>query len=296
MIINKSTLDAIKKGFVSLYEAAFTKAQPQWHRVAMRVPSKTASNVYGWLGTSSRIREWIGERVLQNLKTHDFEIKNKDFEGTVTVGRNDIEDDNLGVYTPVVSNLGDDAANFPDELVFTLLKNGFSTLCYDGQNLIDTDHPVLDENGAEVSVSNSGGGSGAPWFLIDDSKATKPIIFQDRKAFEFVALDNPDDQNVFFKKEFIYGVDGRMNVGTGLWQLIYGSKQALTAENFSAGITAMQSFKGDNGRPLRVSPTIIVVGPANRDLANEIVTAERTAAGATNIHRGAVEVLVVPWL
>lgn len=296
MFITSETLRAVNKGFVSLYDAAFGKVTPKWQRVAMRVPSKTAANVYGWLGTSTRVREWIGDRVLQNLKAHDFEIKNKDFESTITVPRNAIEDDELGVFAPAVQDLGGAAASFPDELVFGLLAAAFSTLCYDGQYLVDTDHPVLDENGNVTSVSNSGGGSGAPWFLVDDSKAIKPIIFQDRKAFNFVALDNPDDANVVMRKEFIYGVDGRMNVGTGVWQLIYGSKQNLTAENFSTGKAAMQSLKDDHGRPLGVMPKIIVVGPSNEDAANEIAKAERNAAGATNIHRGSVEVVVVPWL
>ena len=33
----------------------------------------------------------------------------------------------------------------------------------------------------------------------------------------------PGDDNVFFKKEFIYGVDARCNAGYGLWQLAFGS-------------------------------------------------------------------------
>ena len=77
MLINTATLDAVRKNFKSLYDANFDKADPKWHKVAMRVPSTTASNVYGWLGSTTRVREWIGERVLQNLKEHSFEIKNK---------------------------------------------------------------------------------------------------------------------------------------------------------------------------------------------------------------------------
>ena len=31
------------------------------------------------------------------------------------------------------------------------------------------------------------------------------------------------DDNVFFEKKYIYGVDSRDNAGYGLWQLAYGS-------------------------------------------------------------------------
>ncbi len=296
MLINKTTLDALRKNFVGLYDESFNKAEPKWDKVAMHVKSNTAANVYGWLGSTTRVREWIGERVLQNLAAHDFEIKNKNWEDTIAVDRNAIEDDNLGVYAPMVSMLGHDAANFPDELVFSLLAAAFTTVGYDGQYLVDTDHPVLDESGNVTSVSNSGGGSGEPWFLIDDTKPIKPIIFQERRPFDFVALDDMKDENVFMRNEFIYGVDARMNVGTGLWQLIQGSKQDLTAENYAARRAAMTSMKGDNGRPLRLKGSLLVVGPTNEEAAKEILEAERNAAGATNIHRGTAKLLVVPEL
>lgn len=296
MLINTATLDAVRKNFVSLFEESFNKADPKWDKVAMHVPSSTASNVYGWLGSTTRVREWIGERVLQNLAEHDFEIKNKDWEDTIAVDRNSILDDNLGVYKPMVSMLGNDAANFPDELVFSLLAAAFTTLCYDGQYLVDTDHPVLDENGDITSVSNHGGGASAAWFLIDDTKPIKPIIFQERQPFDFVAMDDPKDPNVFMRKEFIYGVDARMNVGTGLWQLIQGSKQTLNAEYYSAACAALETRTGDNGRPLRLRGSLLVVGPSNKDAAKEVLEAERNSAGATNIHRGTAKLLVVPEL
>lgn len=296
MKINTVNLEAINKGFKSLYDAAFGKAEPQWQKIAMRVPSSTKSNAYGWLGKFFKIREWLGDRVLQNLKVHDFEIKNKSWEGTVVVDADDIKDDNLGIYNPMIAEMGEGTANHPDKLVFTLLKNSFNTVCYDGQFLIDTDHPVLDENGDEYSVSNHGGGAGAAWFLIDMSKSVKPFIFQDREPFNFVAMDNPKDENVFMRKEFIYGVDGRNNAGVALWQLIVGSKQDLDPASFKAARTMMRGFKADGGEPLRVGKKLLlVVGASNEDAAEEILTAKEIN-GTTNTLRNAAELMVCDWL
>ena len=72
--------------------------------------------------------------------------------------------------------MGNNARRHPDELVFGLLKTGFSTNCYDGQNYFDTDHPVIGSDGAVKSVANTDGGSGAPWFLLDVSRGVRPII------------------------------------------------------------------------------------------------------------------------
>ena len=61
------------------------------------------------------------------------------------------------------------------------------------------------------------------WHLLDTSKPIMPIIFQMRKKPAFVAKENPDDENVFMNKQFVYGSDSRYNSGYGLWQLAYGS-------------------------------------------------------------------------
>lgn len=61
------------------------------------------------------------------------------------------------------------------------------------------------------------------WFLASTSRVVKPLIYQERQAPQFTALDKPTDANVFFKKQFIYGVDLRGNAGFGLPQLLWGS-------------------------------------------------------------------------
>ncbi len=78
-----------------------------------------------------------------------YTITNKDFEVTVGVDRNDIEDDNLGVYGPLMQEMGVSAAQQPDDLTFGLLAQGATETCYDGQCFFDTDHPSFDKNGVK---------------------------------------------------------------------------------------------------------------------------------------------------
>lgn len=295
MIISSQTLRALFTGFKTTFQNAFDGAPSDYAKVAMVVPSATKMEEYGWLGTVTRFREWLGDRVIQNLKTHDFTIKNKDFENTVGVDRNDIADDTLGVYTPILAQLGQDAKTHPDELIFALLAAGFATPCYDGQYFFDTDHPVIGANGQAISVSNFAGGAGTPWYLVDATRAVKPLIFQKRQDYQFVAMDKPDDESVFSRKVFRYGVDARVNVGFGLWQLAYASKQTLDAANFGAAYAALMSIKGDNGKPLGIRPSLLVVPPTLRDAALTITKAD-IINNTTNVQRGAVDVLVTPWL
>lgn len=296
MIINTASLNAIRVGFNASFKRGLGQATSDMSRIATTVPSTTRENKYGWLGKIPNMREWLGQRVVQGLAEHDYAIKNRDFELTVGVDRNDIEDDNLGVYEPMFVEMGESTGSHPDLLVFEALKNGFTTLCYDGQYFFDTDHPVLAENGEEASVSNFGGGAGTPWYLLSTRRALKPIIFQERKKAQFVAKDKVDDDNVFNNREFVYGTDARYNVGYGFWQMAYASRQELNGTNFGAAFAALEGQKGDFGRPLGLKPDLLVVAPSQREAALELLNAERNAAGATNVWKGTVELLVTPWL
>lgn len=296
MIINRQNLGLLFTGYKASFQNAFSGLQPDHDQFTLTVPSTTAQEVYAWLGSTTRFREWLGDRVIQNLGTHDYTIKNKTFENTVGVPREAIEDDTYGIYTPMMAQLGQDAAQHPGELVYELLAGGFTGIGYDGQPFFDTDHPVTNAAGAETSVSNFQGGAGTPWFLLDTTRVIKPLILQKRKDYSFVPMDQEKDENVFMRKEYVYGVDARLNAGYGLWQLAYASRQTLDAANFNAAYAAMQSMTGDRGKKLGIRPKLLVVPATLRTAALEVVKAERNAAGATNINRDVVDVLVTPWL
>ena len=295
LVINAANLRTLYTAFNSAFKGGYALAKPMWEQVATMVPSTTGTEEYGWLGMTTKYREWLGERVYQNLKSHGYSIKNKPFESTIAVPRDAIDDDQFGVYSPLMAQMGQDAALHPDELIFGALLAGLNTPCFDGQYFFDTDHPV-GLQGSEVSVSNYGGGSGNPWFLLDTSKIIKPMIFQKRRDYNFVAKTKMDDDNVFERNEYVYGSDARVNVGYGLWQLAYCSKQTLDAAGYEAAYTSMMGFKADSGKPLAVKPTICLVGPSNWKKALDVVTAERLANGADNVLRNTTTVVVCSWL
>lgn len=296
MLINRAGLSALFTGFRTIFQNAFAASDSQFEKVAMVVPSSTSKETYAWLGQTTRFREWLGDRLIQNLGTHDYTIKNRSFENTVGVDRDDIEDDTIGIYSPLLASLGADAKTHPDELIFALLAAGFDSPCFDGQYFFDDDHPVLGENGKAVSVSNFQAGAATPWFLLDVSKPIKPFIFQRRRDYQFVAMDKMDDEAVFNQKLYRYGVDARVNAGYGLWQLAFGSKAALDETNYAAARAAMMSLRGDNGKPINIRPGLLVVPPALETAAKKLVIADTMANGATNIFRQSADVLVCPWL
>ena len=105
----------------------------------MTVPSWGSDETYAWLGMFPQLREWIGPRHVNSLKAHGFTIKNRKFESTISVKREDIADDKLGVFKPLVAEMVKGQAP-PDELIFDLLKSGFDTAGFDGASFFAADH------------------------------------------------------------------------------------------------------------------------------------------------------------
>jgi phage major head subunit gpT-like protein len=295
MIINKGNLQTLETAFKAAFNAGFSslKEQELPHlMLATTVPSNTKQNYYGFLGQFPKFQQWVGDRVLKSLSTHDYTLANLPFETTVEVSRDDIEDDQYGVYTPMMENLGYAARVHPTEILFDLIAAGHSTLCYDGQYFFDTDHPV----GAGTVSNYDATGAGAMWILADLRRPLKPFILQMRTPHKFTSFAKDSDEHVFMTRKFIYGSDARLNVGFGLWQQAYASLNTLNSTNFQTYVAAMAAFKSDEGRPLGIMPTHLICGPSNRAAAETLLKAQFGASGASNIHFGAVDLIVTPYM
>lgn len=298
-IITPALITSLRTGFDKAFQGALINTPTDWEKVATRVPSNAASNTYGWLNQYPALREWVGARVVKDMAASAYQVQNKLYEGTVGVKRTDIEDDTVGVYTPLFAEMGRAARAHADQLVFGLLAAGESTLCYDGQNFFDTDHPVypnVDGTGTAVTVSNLQAGTGPAWYLLDCSRALKPLIFQERTKPELEAQTSTQNDTVFTTDEYRYGIRYRCNAGFGFWQLAYKSKAALDAGNFNAAMAAMMSIRADGGRPMGVKPTHLVVPPALRADALKLVESQLVGGGDSNPNYKAVQVIVSPWL
>ena len=154
MLINKATIQSVFIGLKTTFDKAFQEAPSQWGLTAMLVPSSASQNDLAWLSSFPRLRKWIGEKIIKTISAFKYSIVNDDFEVTVEVERNDIEDDQLGIYSNHAQMAGYSARQLPDEIVADLKNNAFVSKCYDGQNFYDTDHPVTSSDSLVSSVSN----------------------------------------------------------------------------------------------------------------------------------------------
>jgi len=297
MLVNAQNLTAVFINLKTIFNKAFEAAPSQWQETTMLVPSGSSQNDYAWLSRFPRMRKWLGDKVIKSLAAFKYTIVNDDWETTVEVDRNDIEDDQIGIYAPMAQEAGFSSKQLPDEIDADLKNGAFAGTCYDGQYFYDTDHPV-----AGASVSNKGTAalsaattaaaaasygaartaimsitddegrplalipdvlevppaleatarlicesdkltdqspnpwkgtarvlvdprltSATAWFLHVTNRPLKPFVFQQRKAPVFVSQTDMNADNVFMRKNYLFGAEARCAGGYGLWQMSYGS-------------------------------------------------------------------------
>lgn len=309
MEINFPNLQSLNVGVSTAYNTAFWDAPTVYGEYTYDATSTGPSEVYPRLDLISGLREWVGARVIERLSLSSFTILNKHYEKTISIDRDNLEDDKYGFLAPAAQQLGQNAAHLPDQLTTNLLLGGHTAKTYDGQNFFDAAHPTFDVNAKATTVSNyqvasAGDTNGQPWFLMDCTKVLRPLIYQRRRPFQIVpmlALDNP---RVFETREFVWGVDGRSNAGYGLWHLAAMSTAPLTPEYVMALRAQMAAIARPDGTPMGIVPNILVHGPANASAAIKVTEGEfELASGASptiaympNPAKGLFRRVENPWL
>lgn len=134
LITSRAVVGAMK-------QALAAGAPPRWvNAIANTFESDQASEKYPWLNATPAMREWIGGRNAKGFKENNLEIVNKHFEDTIRVEKKDMRRDKFGMIKIRIAELVRRAMVHPGTLLSTLIVNGESALCYDGQYFFDTDH------------------------------------------------------------------------------------------------------------------------------------------------------------
>lgn len=124
MDINRNTMETLFQGFNTSFLKGMGLVPDSWKRFCGILTSGTSSNIYPFLEQFSSMREWTGERQAKNISSAKLEVVNRDFEETISIARNDIEDDQYGVYSTLIAQLGYHAGRLWQDLAIeALLSN-----------------------------------------------------------------------------------------------------------------------------------------------------------------------------
>jgi len=145
MIINREKFAAADITFSTFFNKVFTAMRERLAigPLTLEVASSTRQEMYVWANAFPKFIEWVSDAQFSRMSAYGYAIENKYFQGGLEVLREDIEDDNLNVVRPQIANLAEEAAFHEEDLIFSLMVNGFTNLkglAYDGQFFYDTDH------------------------------------------------------------------------------------------------------------------------------------------------------------
>lgn len=153
MVINRDNMNALFTTYLNRFSEAQAAARQRAYPnqlmvedIALLISVTGAATQHGWLEQIKGIHEWVGERVLNNIRLNAITVTNRSFENTVAVKRNDIEDDQYGMFAPLVGAMGADAETLWIKLaVAALLANGTWA---DGNPFFCSARKLSDEKGA----------------------------------------------------------------------------------------------------------------------------------------------------
>lgn len=142
----------------NFYKALAANTGAAWiGDVSNYFPSDQAIEEYAWLGMTPAMREWIGGRQAKGFREQSMQIRNKHYEATLDVLVSDLRRDKTGQLMARINEQARRANTHWASLLSTLILNGASTTCYDGQYFFDTDHSEGDSgtqsNDIEVDIS-----------------------------------------------------------------------------------------------------------------------------------------------
>lgn len=149
--------------------------------ISMLFTSDQESETYKWLGQAPAMREWIGGRNAKGFRENGITIANKKYEATLEVPLDWMRRDKTGQIQVRINEMAQRAQSHWASLLTTLIINGESATCYDGQYFFDTDHSEGDSGTQSNSISVDITTTTAPTAAEMETailKATQQIIGQ----------------------------------------------------------------------------------------------------------------------
>lgn len=111
MQLTPSYMASLFTGFQGHYNRGLALADQTWKKFADVIPSSAAIEEYPVLMAGGQMREWIGDRQVNELDGLKITVRNISFERTISVDRQNLEDDRIGYYGTLFQTEGVAAGN-----------------------------------------------------------------------------------------------------------------------------------------------------------------------------------------
>lgn len=154
MLVTTDMLAALMTNFQAVFKEAYGKYEKEavYQPLCLQITSDSALEQLGWLEAVPGMSQWKDERKVFGLTPRDYKITNLDWEDTIGVDRNTLEDDKFGMVLPRIRQLAQRAADHPAKLIFQLLNDGETEKTYDNVEFF-SDTREFGESGEIINIA-----------------------------------------------------------------------------------------------------------------------------------------------
>lgn len=122
MLITPNNLNIFFTGLDTRFWQAYSNA-PTWNaQIATQYPANTETWLQGWLSMLDKLRVWRGPRVVRTPAPQTYSVTILPFELTESIDKFKLEDDQYGIYAPMIAMMGENTAKWPDYTVRDLIE------------------------------------------------------------------------------------------------------------------------------------------------------------------------------
>jgi phage major head subunit gpT-like protein len=231
MTLDKQKLVDAEVGFRAIFEEQMLGQEDR--PVDMMIQEYNTGNpreVLKWLERQNGVVEWTGDRIYDKARAFEKDIQVKKWSVGLEVEAEDIEDDRLSLYAPVIREMADDFVQHKWDLITTKLKAGFGGsegLAYDGQFFFDSDHRDGPDGDVQINVGTaalSADAFDAARIAMRKIKKANNKTARVRPTHIVVGPDlEPVAENLFNLDRLANGADNRLN---GAVQIVVSNELA----------------------------------------------------------------------
>lgn len=181
-VVTSDFLAGVLTTFRALFEREFHAAAnlQAWRDLVMPFDIDGEIGTYEWLGTVPKMEDVTGKTAsIRGLLEDNFSLASREYQAVIEVSRTALERDRLGLIRPRVGQLALEAARFPGEQIFDLVRANANA--YDGAAFFGDTRVI----GESANIDNQRAGTGTTIAQIQTDLASNigvMRLFQDDRG------------------------------------------------------------------------------------------------------------------
>jgi phage major head subunit gpT-like protein len=150
MDITPGSLSALYVKYSQLFQQSILNIGINWPKFAQLFESSTTTETHVWADRIPQMRQWFGDREVDNISLRTYSLTNQPFEKTLELDAFNVSDNKINAFAPAVQMLTMQSAKWADNLFFNstygAISGGTSFVTFDGQPFWSASHPANVDN------------------------------------------------------------------------------------------------------------------------------------------------------